>query len=234
MNNGTPEQREGAEELAADEIRVRAGFRVVTDEPLTGGPVELEFFVENLGTRSLRLAVSGDRMRQRPGQFSFAATFEGAPLEDPMSVVSYRGGPEGVVEVSADTPWHQPLVLNQFLRLEDTPGHLVQGVTGRINLACRRPLALAATDTDALSHDGVPGLAVDLAFALRRDDTALAALIARLFDEVMRGPLALRERPLAQLLSMRSVARVQIDALTRHPDPSVAGRARQEQKRFQY
>jgi hypothetical protein len=68
---------------------------------------------------------------------------------------------------------------------------------------------------------------VDLTFNLRRDDAALAALVARLFDEVMQRPPALRERPLALLLSMRSAAHTQIDALTRHPDPSVAGRAHQ-------
>lgn len=227
MNARTPEQREDAVDLAADEIRVRAGFRVVTSELLAGGPIELEFFVECLGSHPFQLAVSGDRMRQRPGQFSFAATFEGSSLEDPMAAMPNMGGPEGVVQVSTDSPWHQPLVLNQFIRLEETPGHLVEGVTGRIDLACRRPLTLAATQASALSQDGAQNLAINLAFDLRRDDAALAALVAHLFDEVMQGPLALRERPLALLLSMRTVAHAQIDALIRHPDPLVANRARQ-------
>lgn len=227
MNTRPPEIREGAMDLAADEIRVRAGFRVITGELLAGGPVELEFFVESLGLCPLQLAVSGDRIRQRPGQLSFAATFEGLPVEDPMAAAPNLGGPEGVVQVSTDSPWYQPLVLNQFLRLEHTPGRLAQGATGRMDLACRRPLALAATDAAALSPDGAPVVAVDLALDLRRDDPALAALCARLFDEVMHGPLALRERPLTLLLSMRTVAHVQIDALTRHPDPAVASRARQ-------
>jgi hypothetical protein len=230
MNSRTPEQREGAVDLAADEIHVRAGFRVVTGELLAGGPVELEFFVESLGSVPLRLVVSGDRMRLRPGQFSFSATFEGLPLEDPMAAAPYMGGPAGVVQVSTDSPWRQPLVLNQFIRLEGTPGHLGEGATGRIDLACRRPLALAATEAAALSQDGAQVLAVDLAFDLRRDDAALASLVAHLFDEVMQGPLALREQPLALLLSMRTAAHAQIDALTRHPDPSVAGRARQTTK----
>jgi hypothetical protein len=227
MNANTPEQHEGAVDLAADELRVRAGFRVIPGELLAGGPVELEFFAESSGLRPLQLAVSGDRTRQRPGQFSFTATFEGSPLDDPMAMTSYMGGPLTVVQVSSDSPWHQPLVLNQFIRLEDTPQRLVQGATGRIDLACRRPLALAATDAAALLQDQAPVVAIDLAFDLRRDDAALAALVARLFDEVMQGSLALRERPLALLLSMRMAAHAQIDALTRHPDPSVAGRARQ-------
>ncbi len=227
MNVRPPELHEGAVDLAADDLRVSAGFRVVTGELLAGGPVELEFFVKSLGLRPLQLAVSGDRMRQRPGQFSFAAMFEGSSLADPMAASPYMGGPLGVVQVSTDRPWHQPLVLNQFIRLEDTPGRLVQGAAGRLDLACRRPLSLAATDAAALAQDGAQVVAVDLALDLRRDDTALAALVARLFDEVMHGPLALRERPLALLLSMRTAAHAQIDALTRHPDPSVANRARQ-------
>jgi hypothetical protein len=226
MNARLPEQRGGAVDLAADEIRVRAGFRVVTGELLAGGPIELEFFVESLGSRTLQLAVAGDRMRQRPGQFSFAATFEGSPLEDPIAAVPYMGGPEGVVQVTTDSPWYQPVVLNQFIRLEDTP-RLVSGAIGRLGLACCRPLALTATAAAALSHEGAPVLAVDLALDLRRDDEALAVLVARLVDEIMRGPLAARERPLALLLSMRSAAHAEIDALTRHSDPSVANRARQ-------
>ena len=227
MNTRTPEQREGAVDRAANEISVRAGFRVVTAELLAGGPIELEFLVESFGLFPLRLAVSGDRMRQRPGQFSFVATFDGLSLEDPMAAMSYMGGPAAVVQVSVGSPWRQPLVLNQFIRLEDTARQLVQGATGRIDLACRRSLALAFTDTAALSDDGAQVLAVDLAFDLRRDDAALAELVTRLLDEVTQGPPALRERPLALLLSMRSAAHTQIDALTRHPDPSVAGRAHQ-------
>jgi hypothetical protein len=220
------ERGEGAVELVANEFRVRAGFRVVTTETLAGGPVELEFFVENLGSSSLHLAVSGDRVRQRPGQFSFAAKFAGFPLEDPMASTPYQGGPEGVVQVSRDTPWHQPLVLNQFIRLEHTLPRLAQCATGRLDLACHRPLVLAADHDDALKENNAPTLAVDLAFTLARHDDVLEALVARLFAEVMEGPPAQRERPLALLLSLRSLAQPQIEALTRHPDSPVAGRAR--------
>jgi len=227
MNKRAPEHLEGSVELAEQEICVCAGFRVVAGELLAGGPVELEFFVESLGALPLRLGVSGDSMRQRAGQFDFAARFEGSPLADPLAAAPYMGGPVGIVQVSTGRPWHQPLVLNQFVRLEHTPERLAQGTTGRLDLACQRPLALAATDAAALSNDAASVVAVNLAFDLRRDDAALATLAARLFDEVMQGPLALRERPLALLLSMRSAAHAQIDALTRHPDLSVANRAQQ-------
>jgi hypothetical protein len=224
MTAPSPELREGAVALAADDIRVRAGFRMVPGELLAGGPVELEFFVESLGLRPLRLAVTSDRTRQRPGGFSFAATFEDSPLEDPMAMAQYMGGPAGIVQVSSDSPWQQPLVLNQFLRLEHTPGRIPQGARGRMKLACRRPLALAATEAAALLPGDAPVVAVNLSFDLRRDDAALAALAARLFDAVMEGPPASRERPLVLLLSMRTAARPQIDALAHHPDPAVARR----------
>ncbi|MDD4162195.1 MAG: hypothetical protein PHW87_06915 [Methanothrix sp.] len=227
MNTNKPERREGSVELSADDIRVRAGFRVAPGELLAGGPIELEFFVESLGSSPIRLAVSGDRMSQRPGKFRFAAKFQGISLEDPMKAMPNMGGPVGIVLVSAERPWHQTLVLNQFIRLEDASELLLQGATGRIELACRRPITLASTDAAALSDDEALVVAVDLSFNLRRDDEALETLVARLFDEVMQGPTVLRERPLALLLSMHATAYTQIEALTRHSDPSVAWRAHQ-------
>lgn len=228
MSASRPELREGFVDLGADDVRAHAGFRVVTTELLAGGPVELEFFVESVGARPLHLAVSGDRMRQRLGQFTFAAIFEGSPLVDPMADAPYMGGPIGVVQVSPGEPWRQPLILNQFIRLEDTPARLEQGAAGQLALACRRPLALAADEAHALSQDeGGPVVAVNLSFDLRRDDAALEALAARFLDEVMHGPPASRERPLSLLLSMRSGARAQIGELTGHPDPNVSNRARQ-------
>lgn len=227
MNTPTPEQCEGYREPASDGVRVRAGFQVATAEPIAGGPVELVFLVESLGAHPLRLAVSGDRMAQRPGRFTFTAMFLGSPLEDPMIGAPDMGGPAGVVEVSSSSPWRQPLILNQFVRLEDTPGRLAPGAIGRLDLACRRPIALSVTDEGALLRNGEVVLAVDLAFDLRRDDATLAATVARLLDAVMQGPLASREQSLALLFPMRTCARAQIGALTRHPDPSVAGRARQ-------
>ncbi|WP_440956053.1 hypothetical protein ACSAZK_03625 [Methanosarcina sp. Mfa9] len=219
-------------DLAKGEISAHVGFRVVTSDLIAGGPIELEFFVENLRPFPFRLAVSGDRMRQRPGQFSFSATFEGSPLGDPIEGVPYMGGPMGIVQVATDIPWHQSIVLNQFLCLEDTPRRLVQGTSGRIDLVCNRQLSLAITDADALSHNGALVVAVNLSFDIRRDDEALEELASSLLNEIMTGPLDSRERPLALLLSMRKAAHAQIDALTKHPDESVARRARQAMSSF--
>jgi hypothetical protein len=227
MSVSMPEQRKGMVELAEGDIYVRTGFRVTANELLAGGPIELLFSVESLGAIPLRLAVSGDRARQRPGQFSFQATFEGATLADPMALATDIGGPVAVVTVTADSPWQQPIVLNEFVRLERAPSRIATGTSGRLALHCRRPIALAANEAAALSAEKPRIVAVDLAMDLRRDDSALAALVDHLLGEVMYGPAAARERPLALLLSLRSSARAPIEALARHADPLIAARARQ-------
>jgi hypothetical protein len=227
MNAQRSEQREGAIDLAPQGTRLRAGFRFVPGELLAGGPVELEFFVDNAGASPLRLAVSGDRMRHRPGQFAFAATFDGDSLVDPMAALPDAGGPMGIVEVSSASPWRQRLLLNQFVSLEDTLPRLQPGATGRLDLCCRRSFLLDATAASALPADASPALVVNLAIDLRRDDNALAALAAGLLDAIARGATPAREPSIERLLAMRSAARAQIDALTRHPDPSVAARALQ-------
>jgi hypothetical protein len=213
--------------MTADDIRIHTGFRVTLGEILAGGPVEMEFFVENSGKNPLQLQVSGDRMRQRPGQFKFAAAFEGSLLPDPMATFPYMGGPTTVVQVTNYNPWLQPLVLNQFVKLEQTIERLPDGATGRINLECRRPLPLLAMVADALLDKGSSVLIVNLTFDLRRDDKALERLLVNLLNEVMHGPQVLRERRLALLLSMRKTAHTQINELARHSDASVAIRARQ-------
>lgn len=227
MNGRQPEQREGFIDLKAHGMPVRAGVRLMPGELLAGAPLELEFFVDNFGASPLRLAVSGDRARHRPGQFSFVATFDGQPLADPMAALPDAGGPMGIVEISGANPWRQRLVLNQFVSLEDTPRRLQPDATGRLDLWCRRPLVLATTEATAVPSDASPALLAHLALDLRRDDEALAALAAKLGDAITRGALVARESSLERLLAMRSAARAQIDALTRHPDPSVATRALQ-------
>ena len=227
MSARPPEHREGFTDLVAHGMPVRAGFRLIPGEWLAGGPVELEFVLDNLGALPLYLAVGGDRMRQRPGQFSFAARFDGHGLPDPMAALPDAGGPIGIVEISSASPWRQRLVLNQFVSLEDTPQRLQPGAAGRLDLSCRRPIVLAVTQAAALTGDASPALVIALAIDLRRDDKALAALAADLSDAITRGAPAERAPALERLLAMRSAARAQLDGLTRDPDPSVAARALQ-------
>ncbi len=212
------EKREGSVGVATEDISARASFRVVTSDLLAGGPVELEFLLENLKTTPFQITVSGDRARSRPGQFSFAASFEGIVLEDPAVGMPYLGGPAGIVEVSIDKPWRQPLLLNEFLRLERTVEQLKPGAVGRLDLTCHRPIDLLSGGEESI-------LTINLAFLLRRDDAALAALVSDLYHKIMQGPPSLRERSITLLLSLRSAAHDQIEALSRHADAAIAERA---------
>jgi hypothetical protein len=137
------------------------------------------------------------------------------------------GGPLAVVAVTRETPWRQVLLLNEYVRLEDTMAKLRPGASAQLRLRCERSIVLATTGAAALVGDGTSSVEVDLAFGLRRADAELAGLAARLLDAVLRGPITDRERPLSQLLSMRGAARPQIEALTKYGDRVVADRARQ-------
>jgi hypothetical protein len=65
---------------------------------------------------------------------------------------------------------------------------------------------------------------VALSFHFRRDDAAVAALAAGVVREIIQGSPSARTRLL--LLSMGSRSLGQIEALNRHGDASIAGRAR--------
>jgi hypothetical protein len=213
-------------ELTSGGITVRAGFRIITAEPLAGAPVELEFFIESLGSAPLLVAAGVSRAAQRPDRVLLAATFEGVALDDPWREIPESGGPLRFLQVATGTPLRQPLLLNDFVRLEETVARLADGEAGRLDVTCRRPLPLADSEAATLMTEDAPVVANDLVCTLRRDDAALAALATALLREVVQGPPELRERPLTQLLSMRGAAREEIVALLAHPDPAVADRAR--------
>jgi hypothetical protein len=220
------EPRETAVELTAGSVSVRAGFRIITASPLAGGPVELEFFIESLGSSPLHVAAGVSRAAQRPDLVEVVATFEGVLLDDPWRELPESGGPEMVLQVAAGSPLRQPLLLNDFVRLEETVMRVADGEEGRLDVTCRRPLPLADSEAATLMTTDAPMVAADLVCTLRRDDAALAALATALVREVMQGAPELRERPLAHLLSMRGAAREEIVALLAHPDPAVVDRAR--------
>jgi hypothetical protein len=220
---GDPEQ---AVDLDAGGSRARAGFRFGETSDVAGCPIEVEFFVEATGPQVRYLLVTGDRMRHRPGGFQFAASFEGKALDDPYGAVPDMGGPGGVVEVGALRPWRQPLILNQFIRLEAVTGLLPPGASGRLRVECGRTIRLAASKEEALaSGGGAPLVKVTLGLKLFRDDARLAALVERLIEQVRDGPPDQRERPLALLLALRApVAVERWRTLENHPDPLVARR----------
>ena len=224
--------REGKVDLVSIslELQVASGFRVIEAEPLlAGGPVEVEFFIDNAGARALHLFVNGDRARQRPGSFSFVATMAGVTLPDPYKDVAWEGGPATVVTVEPTKVYRQTLVVNQFVRLENSLDLLEPGASGQLVVACRRPLPLTADHQASLTPAGdAPLVEVRLEFELRRDDAQLSALVDKLVDEVRHGPREYRERPLALLLTLRApVAIVRWRALMDHADPVVGQRVRQ-------
>lgn len=223
---GNPED---AVDLVFDEAHVRSGFRVAAASEFAGGPIELEYFAEISGDSSLYLLITGDRMRRSPGGFSFDATLAGVPLTDPFPNVPDMGGPASVIEIAASRPWRQPLILNEFARLEDTLNLLEPGASGQLMVACRRRLPLAAHKGAAfVPQSDTPIVEVQLALELRRNDSQLAALVEQLIAEVRDGPPEQRERPLALLLSLR--APIAVDrwrTLVNHPDPLVAERVKE-------
>lgn len=207
-------------------MQVRAGFRVVNASALAGGPIEIAFFVEKDRPPALYVMIAGDRARQRPGGFSFVATFLDAPLLDPMERVPDLGGPATAIAVDPGHSWRQPLLLNEFVRLEDAPARLAPGATGRLDIVCSRTFPLATDPTSALLVREGPRVDVPLSLPLRRDDEALAALATHLAEQVREVPPAERESALVRLLALRSAARPQIESLVDHPCPSVAARVR--------
>ena len=139
------------------------------------------------------------------------------------------GGPAGVIEIAAGRPWRQPLLLNQFVRLEAVVELLKPGASGPLLIACKRPLPLAASEQAALAQSrDAPLVEARLSLELRRDDAQLAALVDQLIAEVRHRPRDRGERPLELLLTLRaSVAVDRWRTLIDHPDPAVAERVRQ-------
>jgi hypothetical protein len=227
MTNTEPHQ--GAVDHVFGEVQVHAGFRITDASELAGGPIEIEFFAEITGRGSRFLFITADRMRYRPGDFSFAATFAGVPLADPFANLPDIGGPGGVIEIAAGRLLRQPLILNEFVRLEAAVDLLEPGASGQLVVACRRPLPLAADEVAALALESdAPIVEVPLALELHRDDARLAALVEQLIAEVRHGPREQRERPLGLLLSLRAPAAVERwHTLVNHPDPLVFERVRQ-------
>jgi hypothetical protein len=225
--SSSQECREGSTEIEAAGTVVRAAFRIVTDEPIAGGPIEIELIVENQSSTPLNLSVSGDRARKRFGQYEFEAAFAGHALRDPMANMPDMGGPLSVAQLSNERPWRQALILNDYVALEETLEHIGNGEAGRLNLTCRRPMSLSPDPSEAMRAEKPPVVAIDLAIDLNRDDQILSQLVASLFEAVNEVDPATRLHSLNLLLSLRSVARDQIAELAKSEIESTAIRASQ-------
>lgn len=201
---------------------LRASFQAVEPSALAGGPIELQLTVEAPSERAVYVMFSGDRMRLRSGDFAFAASCGGAVLTDPKGDLPNLGGPSTLIAVRPGTPHRRTLLLNDFVRLEDTLDIVPPDSSAELLVTCLWSPRLAA-DERAASGLGDPlRVEMSLALSIRRDDAALVELVDRLVDDVFHGEPGVRVRALELVTSLRApIAVERWRALAAHPDASV-------------
>ena len=226
-----PQERlEDATEFRSGSFNLRAGFRTREPEVAAGAIVEVEFFVEQSGTRPFYLAVGGSRSKLRPAFFELSATLEGAEVEldDPTAEIPEFGGPAGTIAIEPGADHRQTLVVNEFVRLEKLRVALAAGETSGLHIHCQRPLPLAKSPEQAFETGArSPLVKSHLTVMARRDDAALELLINHLVDQVQvdqsAGATAQRERAIVKLSALRSPLAVPyLERLKGHSDPAVA------------
>lgn len=152
------ERREGWVELT--DPPVRAGFRVLTEVTVAGGPVELEFELVWLGHGPAYLAITTDRAAARLADYDFVASASGRTLADPAAGAEFVGGPATSVLLPPGEPFTQALPLERYVALAEAP-------PGPLELRCRRRVGIAASQEDALSAEPFT-VEIDLVLALPR------------------------------------------------------------------
>lgn len=210
------------------DLQVRAGFHTHDFEVIAGGPLEVEFLVENTGRLPLNLAVGGDRAQLRPSFFSFQATVDETEvdLQDP-SAAPNLGGPATVIEVKTNAPYRQTVLVNEFVTLENIRTALKPGEVKVLRIRCQRPIPLAVDKQQAFQTGANAQMVnVVLVVHVRRDDTALEALMAHLTAEIRADwtitASAKREQAISQLVALRDRATIPyLKTLIEHPDPAV-------------
>jgi hypothetical protein len=217
---------EASTELFHATLHLLAGFRLADTEILAGAPLTAEFFVRNSGLEAAYVGVGGDRARGRLDFFSFRARLEGSPLSDPASKSGYFGGPVGLVTVVPGDTYEEPVLLNQFVRLEDAVARLGAGGHGELQLICERRLPCGTSEAAALDIQTAPVVEVRLTATLRRDDSALLRTLDDLAATALHGPVEQREPALAALFASRALAREQLLRVAAHADARIAERAR--------
>jgi hypothetical protein len=221
---------EDTTEFRSGGFNLKAGFRTREPEVVAGAIVEVEFFVEQRGTRPFYLAVGGSRSKLRPAFFELRATLDGAEVEldDPTAEISELGGPVGAIAVEPGADYRQTLVVNEFVRLEKLRVALAEGETSGLHIHCQRPLPLAKSAEQAFETGArAPLVKSHLTVIARRDDAALERLINQLVDEVevdqSAGATAQRETAVAKLSALRSPLAVPyLERLKGHSDSAVA------------
>jgi hypothetical protein len=222
MNENIPRILLVSTRVTVGSVPLEIGFRAVTPKIIAGGPVEIEAFVINNSESPLKLFISADRLRLRPAQYSFEAYFEDILIDDPMSDVPFMGGPECNAIVSAENPWRQLILLNEYVSLENLLHLMLNGTTGVMNLSCNYSLKYASTANDNL-YQNEKVIQLKLSLKIHRDDEQLKKLSKKLYNDCLQKPL--NTHSLSLLLSLRSAATDLIKKLIKHPNTEVANQA---------
>ena len=216
-------------ELAAGAAQVRAGFRAATGAYLAGGPIELEYVIECLGTVAIHVLGGMERSTLRPSLYSFRGELEGSAvaLDDPQAGAVLLGGPSGTSVVEPGEILRVPLLLNEFLLLERIIPALPPGGEGVLRVHGERPLPLATSRPQAFSvGPDAAVVASDLRLTVRRDDEALERLVDSLRRTIEADAESAvspeRQRAIDQLATVGTeAARRALEGLRGHPDPWV-------------
>ena len=221
--------------LVFGEIELRISFHMPQASSLAGGPIEIEFCAELIRPDSVHLRLEADRVRGRESEFEFTATFAGVTIEDPAALLPDMGGITSVAEIIAGDRWRERIILNEFVRLEETVKLLEPDTSGELVVTCRRRISVAIEQNAALALPDIgPTVEATLVVDLRRDDAALVALVEKMLRELLESPAEERERPLRLLLGLRAPAAVERwSTLVNHGDRYIADRAGESLARVQ-
>jgi len=228
-------QLEATTSIEAASVQVLAGFRTPAAEVLAGGPLDIEFFIENRGQTTLYFALGTSRACLRPAFHTLTARLgrSGRPLDDPHADARELGGPMGIRPLGPGEAFAQMLIGGQFICLEHLKDIVAQGEMQLVSVRCQRPLPAASDGAAALQLSPyTPIVDATLRIHVRRDDHALAHCIAALAEQARSKhplpPAPEWEHAVATLCALRvPEARPHLQALLGHPDPATRTMAAQ-------
>ena len=210
---------------------VHVDYTVGGGRLLAGGPLALTVTIALRDGEPGRLISSSARSTGRSREYSFHGTLSTpsgeTTLRDPYADAIEIGGVQTAQDLRADTPLVQRVLVNQFLTLEDVLAAVADGDSVELALRAQREVRFEGGSADDQPHAGA---AAALRITLHRDDAALAAFYRRCADHVLEAAQAdpVREQWVVELCTSRNQWAVPaLTELARHPDRSVADRARQ-------
>ncbi len=202
-------------------------FRPTTTPLLAGGPVEVSATLRLLDGDAATVTTSVERSTGRSRDYRFAVDGpEGVSLGDPYAAAIEMGGVQTSDQLTVDAPLEDTVLLNQFLELERLRSTINDGDTAEVRVRGERVVHLVSDQGD---DDTVTATAI-FTLQLRRDDAALAAVLAQMAESICATPgnTTSRTRDLLQLSTIRDpIAQQALEMLASHPDPEVTTAAAQ-------